>query len=176
MLCQCGCGHPAPIATMTNSRHGHVAGQPMRFIRGHVGYLKRREMVTEDLWRVEDRGYLSPCWIAVGYRHKGGYTKVQLRGRAVLAHRAMYEQEVGPIAPGMQIDHLCRQRDCMNPEHLDQVTPATNQQRGANAKVTAEIVREIRASTERTGDIADRLGLLPSHITAIRARRLWRDV
>lgn len=35
-LCECGCGRPAPIATMTNSKWGHVAGQPMRFVRGHA--------------------------------------------------------------------------------------------------------------------------------------------
>jgi hypothetical protein len=34
-LCECGCGHPAPIATKTYSKWGHVAGEPMRFLRGH---------------------------------------------------------------------------------------------------------------------------------------------
>ena len=161
---------------MTNRRHGHVAGEPMRFIRGHVGYLRRRETITLDLWREEDRGFTSPCWIATGYIHSNGYSKIQLRGRPVLAHRAMYEQEVGPIPAGLTIDHLCRQRDCMRPTHLEAVSYAVNQQRGSNAKITPEIVREIRQSPERNRDIATRLNLAPGHVSLVRSGRRWKNV
>ncbi len=148
----------------------------MRFIRGHVGYLKRRETITPDLWVEEDHGFTTPCWIIVGYRHIGGYVKVQLRGRPVLAHRAMYEQEVGPIPLGLHIDHLCRQPACINPAHLEPVTHAENLRRGNSARLTADDVRAIRAATAPQREIAQRYGITQGHVAGIRARRSWKDV
>lgn len=50
------------------------------------------------------------------------------------AHRWTYEEMVGPIPDGLQIDHLCRNKGCVNPEHLEPVTHAENQRRKALAR------------------------------------------
>ncbi len=68
----------------------------------------------------------SDCWLWTGGISPNGYGKY----RKVSAHRAAYEIFVGPIAEGMQLDHLCRVRHCVNPKHLEPVTPKENIRRG----------------------------------------------
>lgn len=60
-----------------------------------------------------------------------GYSRFNpTRGVTVQAHRYVYEQIVGPIPEGYHIDHLCRNRGCINVKHLEAVPPVVNQQRG----------------------------------------------
>lgn len=75
----------------------------------------------------------SGCWIWLGHLQPNGYGTLKVGGRAgrsVYAHRVSYETHVGPIPPGLEIDHLCRVRNCVNPEHLEPVTRRVNVQRG----------------------------------------------
>jgi hypothetical protein len=60
---------------------------------------------------------------------KTGYTAFWLWGTRWSGHRASYTLLVGPIPDGLEIDHLCRVRSCVNPAHLEPVTPDENQRR-----------------------------------------------
>lgn len=74
----------------------------------------------------------SGCWAWDGYVAPNGYgavTSVE-RGGPQLMHRVAYEIAKGPIPKGLQIDHLCRVRCCINPDHLEAVTASTNLIRG----------------------------------------------
>jgi hypothetical protein len=72
------------------------------------------------------------CWVWHGKKNKGGYgTLWRGTGRSALAHRASYEHFVGKIPDGKHMDHLCRRRDCVSPEHLEPVTNRENILRGA---------------------------------------------
>lgn len=59
-----------------------------------------------------------------------GYGIVSFNGKMQMVHRVVYEHLIGPIPEGLQIDHLCRNRACSNPGHLDPVTARTNINRG----------------------------------------------
>lgn len=125
-------------------------------------------------YRVEDCGYKTPCWIWLLKTVRGGYAMTWDQGRHVYAHRFYYEQQVGPIPEGLTLDHLCRVRNCVNPEHLEPCTHAENIRRRPSNKLTAEQVREIYAQTQqglRGMDIARDYGVTPTVVSRIKHGR-----
>lgn len=87
----------------------------------------------------ENNTYPTECWLWTGCKDKGGYGLFQGYGKLVRAHRFSYEINKTEIPSGLQIDHLCRRIDCVNPEHLEVVSARENTLRGntitaANAK------------------------------------------
>lgn len=70
------------------------------------------------------------CWIVTSAPNNSGYGRTWKNGRRILAHRWAYEFIVGPIPDGLTIDHLCRNRRCVRPEHLEPVPKAVNTLRG----------------------------------------------
>jgi hypothetical protein len=77
------------------------------------------------------RPELGPCWEWTSARTPSGYARVKRQGRDSQAHRVAYEVHVGPIPDGLELDHLCRNRGCVRPDHLEPVTHAENMRRGA---------------------------------------------
>ena len=71
-----------------------------------------------------------------------GYGQLRVNGRTMLAHRVTYEEFVGPIPPGLVIDHLCRTPACVNPEHLEAVPQRINILRGDGPDVARNLLRE----------------------------------
>lgn len=75
------------------------------------------------------------CWMWLGCENgkdeiNGGYARFIAHGKVIMVHRWAYQQWVGPIPEGYQIDHLCRNRMCVNPKHLEGVTQRDNILRG----------------------------------------------
>lgn len=70
------------------------------------------------------------CFLWTGHTSRFGYAQTTVEGRAVVAHRAVFEAVVGPVPEGLVLDHLCRVRNCINPDHLEPVTVAENNRRG----------------------------------------------
>ncbi len=71
------------------------------------------------------------CWVWIGAIKDNGYGSYYDDGKVVSAHRYSYEAFNGPIPDGFVIDHLCRTRHCVNPDHLEAVTQRENLRRGA---------------------------------------------
>lgn len=70
------------------------------------------------------------CWLWRGCILSTGYGQAWIDGQRDNAHRIAYELLVGPISEGLTIDHLCRVRHCVNPDHLEPVTMRENLLRG----------------------------------------------
>jgi len=80
---------------------------------------------------VMDRVVLIPfheCWewVGVGFVNDRGYGKVRWHGKKYRAHVLLFELHLGPVPSGLELDHVCRNRTCVNPEHLEPVTHREN--------------------------------------------------
>lgn len=71
------------------------------------------------------------CWNWLLSKDRTGYGFVSIKSKTKYAHRVAFETFVGEIPAGMDLDHLCRNRSCVNPKHLEPVTRKENVRRGA---------------------------------------------
>lgn len=109
---------------------------------GDRGYVRARAQALEDrFWPKVDRNGqipayrpdLGPCWQWVAMLDKAGYGRVRSgggrNGESIYAHRVSYQLLIGQIPDGLVLDHLCRNRGCVNPTHLEPVTQGENTRR-----------------------------------------------
>lgn len=96
---------------------------------GRPGFPPRP--LEERFWEKVQPEPMSGCWLWTGTKKFDGYGELTVGGRKhVRAHRFSYELLVGPIPEGLDLDHLCRVRACVNPRHLEPVTRQINLLRG----------------------------------------------
>ncbi len=160
-ICKCGCLRPCE-------------GE---YFNRHDRWNTTRR-AKED-YRIEDRGYLTPCWIWQLKISKAGYASMKMGGRDLHAHNYYYEKYVGPLPPNTVPDHLCRVRCCVNFDHLEPVSNAENIRRGIGTKLTAadalEIVARYRGGSSMT-DIAKDFPVSLTQVHDVIHGIRWADV
>jgi hypothetical protein len=170
-LCECGCGELTNIARRSDAKYGHIKGLPVRFI---VGHATRK---SPNAYEERDCGYTTLCWVWLRSRDKLGYARMSMPGRSgALAHVVFWEREHGAVPAGTELDHLCRNSSCVNPDHLEPVTHAENVRRGRRAKLTPDDVRAIRVSSETERALATQYGVHHSAIGNIRRGKRWKGL
>lgn len=112
----------------------------------HAKVVAGYDSIGRPIWRrVEDpkvkllaRAVAGPngCVVWAGGKNNNGYGHITIDGQRIYTHRLSYELHVGPIPDGLVIDHLCRNRACLNPHHLEPVTQGENTRRGEPAQRT----------------------------------------
>lgn len=112
-----------------------------------------------------------------GERTRLGYVRVWREGRRHLAHRLAYEAAKGPIPDGMELDHLCRNRWCRNPDHLQPVTHAENSRRSSKCKLDfnqADRIRELFATGRYSlAELGQMFGVTKQSIALITKGKQW---
>lgn len=93
----------------------------------HFGGAKMAELPARFWEKVEKT---ESCWLWTAGKYRNGYGAFWLGGGMRRAHRLAYADAKGTIHPGLELDHLCRVRNCVNPDHLEAVTRLVNTMRG----------------------------------------------
>ena len=101
----------------------------------------RRDLIRSRILacvEVVDAGHETPCWLWTladsGGGRGGGYPRMKLNDRTCAVHKVSFVNEHGYVPGNKQIDHRCRNRRCVNPDHLEMVSHRENQKRRARAQ------------------------------------------
>jgi len=129
----CKRGHPYTSETPVyrgarRCRECHAEGERLRRAKSKAG-LSPKTWLERVLERVEKT---DTCWLWSGKLSAEGYGRLGHGRKFHPVHRWIYEQLVAPVPKHLHMDHLCRVRHCVNPEHMEPVTPGENVRRGVS--------------------------------------------
>jgi hypothetical protein len=175
-LCECGCGQKTIVSPRTRSSKRWIAGVPRRFIHGHnpiIPFPRRLINFWENTIYEFNGEWDCIVWngqiTCNGY---GAYIPI-LSSKSV--HQIAYKLTFGDIPEGLELDHLCRNRACVNPYHLEPVTKTVNVRRGAKCVINMDIARQMRVMPGPARLIAAHFGVSMGTVDAVRSGRTWRE-
>ena len=162
--CHCGCGERTSITQRNCKTMGWVKGEPKKYVQGHVHRPRSPE------YAVDDNG----CWVWQ-WKTTNGYGRIRRDGFS-LAHRWYYWRRHGECPD--TLDHLCRNRACVNPDHLEPCGRGENARRGRVAKLNWDSVRAMRsdaANGARTAQLAEKYGVSKNTVREAVSGRSWKE-
>jgi hypothetical protein len=156
------------------NRPNHDELAQARTAKKDAQYLNR---YGEPMFLEDENG----CWVWQGTLNPKGYGGLRRDYQTWLAHRWVYTREIGPIPPGYDLDHRCKEPACVNPDHLEAVLPEVNHLRGSRRKLTPGDVIEIRARAaamdgsinRKAAALADDYPVTQHTLWMIIAGRIW---
>jgi hypothetical protein len=93
---------------------------------------------------------LGPCWIWKASLNFGGYASFSMNGKRVVAHKISFLHFGGSIPKGLELDHLCKRRCCVNPAHLEAVTHRVNVLRGSAPSIALHLSNKCKNGHDLT--------------------------
>lgn len=151
-------------------------------MKNKIERYKRFPMGLPVIDRIMDSIVCEPsgCWRWIRPLDKFGYGQLNLGNDNRHAHRRVYEFFMGVKVPGkMHVDHLCKNRACVNFTHMEVVSSVENHRRSRVAKLNLTKAREIRSLYKKgmkQGDIAKMFGLISSStISYVVNNHTWRE-
>ena len=137
--CECGCGELTDVCERNDRGRNWTKGSPKRYLDGH----NLRQFDKPIKYEVDPE---TGCWNWLLYIRPDGYGQVKYQDTTQLAHRWMYQSYNGvTLADEQYLDHLCRNRRCVNPSHLEVVTFTENIRRGNSVTLTMDVALQIRS-------------------------------
>ena len=187
--CHCGCGQKTNIAKITNRKCGHEKGKPYTYLLGHaIRVNTNRKGYYLVGYEIKDCGYDTPCWV---WRHDIKAPYPMSNGRRV--YRILYEQKYGSLPKGTQSHHKCRNKRCVNPDHIQPLSPQKHGEiHGGDARgvvrmgndvigkkltlTQAQEIRKLYASREYTHrKLANMYGIVHSCVLQILHNQIWKE-
>lgn len=169
-FCKCGCGLRTPFPRQNETGRGYSKTKPVDYFPKH-----NRSSAKGRPFFVIDQ--TTGCWVWSGKANHDGYGDVRFAGRMFKAHILYFRLKKGDIPAGCELDHLCQNRLCVNPDHLEPVPHSENVRRGRATRLTKSQIEDIRHmySTGQFGyrKIAKQFGITYPHVARIVKRISW---
>jgi len=137
------CKHES--CTVPAEKAGYCNAHYIRKRRGRPmdGPIRKAADDPERFWQKVNKG--AGCWEWTAFRGADGYGRFMVDRTPKLAHRVAFELEIGPIPAGIEVDHMCHDRGCVNPQHLRLATRSLNAQNMSGARVDSSTgIRGVR--------------------------------